>query len=145
MQNFQYGLSGLKLTESFEGVRLKAYQDVKGIWTIGYGHTGPDVHPGLVITQPEADALLTKDVQNAVRCVNEAVKVQITQDEFDALVDFTFNDGSGNFEGSTLLKDLNAGNRTGAAAEFLLWVNSGGHRIPGLVRRRQAEEQLFLH
>ena len=139
-----YSLSGLQLTESFEGCRTVAYRDSVGVLTIGYGHTGPDVYLGQVITQEQAQALLQQDVQTAVACVNQNVKVPLTQNEFDALVDFTFNEGVNAFKESTLLKDLNVGNYAAAAAQFTLWVNAGGHRLPGLVERRQAEHDLFV-
>lgn len=144
VNNFTYDNQGVALTQGFEGVRLVAYQDVRGIWTIGYGHTGADVVEGLVITSAQATSLLVSDVAAAVACVNHAVVVAINQDEFDALVDFTFNAGRGNFVTSTLLKDLNAGDNASAAAQFGLWVNAGGVKCSGLVRRREAEEQLFL-
>jgi lysozyme len=140
---YSYDNQGLALTEGFEGCRLVAYQDVRGIWTIGYGHTGIDVYEGLVITQTMAVTLLVSDLAAAVACVNHAVIVPITQDEFDGLVDFVFNDGRGAFVTSTLLRDLNAGDFASAAGQFGLWVNSGGQRQAGLVRRREAEEELF--
>jgi lysozyme len=143
MNNFTYDNQGLALTEGFEGCRLVAYPDVRGIWTIGYGHTGADVFEGLVIAQPQAEALLVSDVAAAVACVNHTVTVDITQDEFDALVDFTFNAGRGAFVTSTLLRYVRAGNMAGAAAQFGLWVNAGGVKCSGLVRRRDAEELLF--
>ncbi len=138
-----YSKSGLQLTESFEGCRLTAYQDVKGVWTIGVGHTGPDVYEGLIITQDQADAWLLQDVQNAVNHVNSLVTVQLTQPEFDALVDFCFNVGCGAFAGSTMLKLLNAGDYAGAADQFERWDKSGGQVIAGLLRRRQTEVQEF--
>ncbi|HTW50156.1 MAG TPA: lysozyme [Acidobacteriaceae bacterium] len=138
-----YSGNGLSLTEQFEGCELTAYQDQVGVWTIGYGHTGPDVVAGLTITQDQAQALLAQDVQSAAACVNNSVTVQLSQDEFDALVDFVFNLGVGAFEGSTLLRDLNAANFTAAAAEFDLWDHAGGAVIAGLLRRRQAETALF--
>lgn len=144
MNNFRYDNNGLALTEGFEGVRLIAYLDVGGIWTIGYGHTGGDVCKGLVITDSQAEALLVSDVAAAVACVNHAVRFDITQYEFDALVDFTFNAGRGNFLRSTLLTNLNAGKTEAAAAQFGLWVNAGGKPVSGLVRRRDAEERMFL-
>jgi lysozyme len=144
VNNFTYDNQGLALTQGFEGARLVAYQDVRGIWTIGYGHTGADVVEGLVITEANAVSLLLSDVAAAVACVNHAVVVPITQDEFDALVDFTFNAGRGSFVTSTLLRDLNAGCTAAAAAQFGLWVNAGGKPVSGLIRRRAAEEQLFL-
>ena len=139
-----YSKTGLELTEQFEGCRLVAYQDSKGVWTICYGHTGPDVYLGQVITQEQAQALLQQDVQTAVACVNQNVRVPLTQNEFDALVDFTFNEGTNAFKESALLKDLNVGTYAAAAAQFSLWVNAGGHRLPGLVERRQAEHDLFV-
>ncbi len=138
-----YSKSGLQLTGSFEGCRLTAYQDVKGVWTIGVGHTGPDVYEGLIITQDQADAWLLQDVQNAVNHVNSLVTVQLTQPEFDALVDFCFNVGCGAFAGSTMLKLLNAGDYAGAADQFERWDKSGGQVIAGLLRRRQTEVQEF--
>jgi lysozyme len=84
--NFTYSQNGLNLTEQFEGLRLTAYQDQVGVWTIGYGHTGPDVHAGLTITQQQANNLLMQDTQSAAAAVNRLVTVAINQDEFDALV-----------------------------------------------------------
>lgn len=140
----QYSLTGLRLTESFEGCRLAAYYDAVGVLTIGYGHTGPDVYPGRTITAAEAESLLLSDVQIAVSCVNRNVRVALTQNEFDSLVDFTFNEGVHNFESSTLLRDLNAGNYAAAASQFSVWVMAGGRRLEDLVRRRQAEANLFI-
>jgi lysozyme len=140
----QYSLTGLRLTESFEGCRLTAYYDAVGVLTIGYGHTGPDVYPGQIITQAQAETLLLSDVQTAVACVNGNVRVALTQNEFDSLVDFTFNEGVHSFESSTLLRDLNAGNYAAAASQFSAWVMAGGRRLEDLVRRRQAEANLFV-
>ena len=138
-----YSQTGLELTESFEGCRLSAYQDPRGIWTIGYGHTGPEVVSGLTWTLEQCQTALTKDILRAVSVVNRLVVVSLPQAQFDALVDFTFNDGSGNFENSTLLKLVNAGDTSGADLEFGKWVKSGGVVLSGLVRRRQAEAALF--
>jgi lysozyme len=139
----EYSRTGEQLTEHFEGCRLTAYQDVKGLWTIGVGHTGPEVCEGLVWTQEQADAQLLKDIQNAVDHVNRLVTVPLTQDEFDALVDFIFNVGSGNFDRSALLRLLNAGDYQGAAAQFDLWDHAGGKVVAGLLRRREAEKAEF--
>lgn len=141
--NLTYNGDGMSLTEQFEGCELTAYQDQVGVWTIGYGHTGADVTPGLTITQDQAQALLAQDIASAAVCVNNLVNVVLTQDEFDALVDFVFNLGSGAFAGSTLLRDINAGDFTAAAAQFDLWDHAGGAVVAGLLRRRQAEEALF--
>lgn len=138
-----YSKSGIKLTEGFESCRLTAYQDIKGIWTIGWGHTGPEVCEGLVWTQGQADDELIHDVQHAVIFVNEYVTVPINQNEFDALVDFAFNCGCNALRGSTLLVKLNAGDHQGAAAEFDKWDHASGQVVAGLLRRRQAETALF--
>jgi len=143
MQIFQYSDNGLALTKSFEGLRLTAYQDCGGVWTIGYGHTGPDVHAGLTITEADADAWLRTDVSEAVTCVNRAVNVPITQNQFDALVDFCFNCGRGSLLQSTLLRKVNIGDFAGAAAQFALWDHAGGEVVEGLVKRRTAEAELF--
>jgi len=144
MQSFQYSEQGLALTRRFEGLRLESYQDVAGVWTIGYGHTGPEVKAGQKISDLEAEALLRKDVSGAVACVNHGVTMAVTQNQFDAMVDFCFNVGCRNFSQSTLLRKLNLGDTAGAAAQFLLWVNAGGKPVEGLRRRRAAERVLFL-
>lgn len=134
---------GLDLIENAEGLHLRAYQDGIGVWTIGYGHTR-GVRPGMVITAADAQAYLRSDIATAERGVNTLVTVDINQNQFDALVDFTFNLGSGALAGSTLLRRLNDGDYEGAANEFGLWVYAGGKIEPGLVRRRSAEKALFL-
>jgi len=143
MEALEYSGSGLALTCSFEGLRLQAYQDSVGRWTIGYGHTGPEVRAGLSITEAEAEALLRSDVAAAVTCVQRAVQTAINQDQFDALVDFCFNTGRGNFLNSTLLKMVNRGDFSSAADQFGLWVHAGPQVCHGLVRRRAAEAALF--
>jgi lysozyme len=139
----EYSKQGLALTESFESCRQTAYQDIKGIWTIGWGHVGPEVVDGLVWTQNQADTQLVTDLQNAERMVNTYVTVPITQGIFDALVDFAFNLGTNAARGSTLLKLVNAGDMAGAAAQFQLWDHASGVVVAGLLRRRIAEEQEF--
>jgi lysozyme len=138
-----YDQDGLSLTEQFEGCRLEAYQDQVGVWTIGYGHT-KGVHAGMTCTLEEAQQFLCDDVAEAVAAVNHLVTIQLSQGEFDALVDFTFNLGIGNFASSTLLKKLNAGDIEGAADEFLKWDVAGGQHVAGLLKRRQAERALFF-
>lgn len=144
MQNFIYSDEGLTLTKSFEGLRLQAYRDCAGIWTIGYGHTGPSLLEGMTITETEAELLLRSDLADAITCVNRSVKAAISQHQFDALVDFCFNAGRGNFTQSTLLRKVNLKDFAGAAAQFCLWVHAGGEVVAGLVRRREAEKKLFL-
>ena len=143
----EYSKNGLHLTEQFEGCRLTAYPDPGtggDPWTIGYGHTGSDVHVGLTITQEQAEELLMKDVQKAANDVKAKVTTDITQEEFDALVDFVFNCGAGNFNGSTLLKKINAGDMEGASHEFEKWDMAAGKHMAGLLKRRHSEAQEFL-
>lgn len=137
------GSKGLALLESSEGLRLIAYRDVAGILTIGYGHTGPDVHEGQTITQAEAEILLQSDVGVAEYAVNHYVLVPLTQNQFDALVVFTFNIGTSAFHSSTLLRKLNSKDYLAAAAQFPLWNKAGGRSQPGLVKRRASEQALF--
>lgn len=142
----QYSRQGMALTKRFEGLRLSAYRDGAGVLTIGRGHTGKDVYEGQTITEAQADTLLARDMAFAVSCVNSWVnwkKVTLTQGQFDALVDFTYNAGVGNFRSSSLLRLVNAGDFTNAAQQFALWVHAGGKVEPGLVIRRKAEMQMF--
>jgi lysozyme len=143
MLSFSYSVAGLAMTKQLEGLQLTAYQDQAGRWTIGYGHAGPDVHAGLTITQAQAEQLLERDLAAAVACVNRAVTSGINQNQFDALVDFVFNLGCGSLLSSTLLRQVNAGDFTAAAQQFLLWDHAGGLVVPGLLERRRAELQLF--
>lgn len=138
-----YSEQGLALTQRFEGLRLSAYQDSAGVWTIGYGHTGADVHPGLRITAAEATDLLRRDLAVAVACVNSLVMVPLTQGQFDALVDFTFNLGQGTLRRSTLLLMVNRRDFVSAAIQFGLWIHVGGRIESGLVSRRTAEAKMF--
>lgn len=137
-----YSRNGLSLTESFEGCRLTAYQDSGGIWTCGYGHTA-GVNASTACTQEQAEIWLQEDVQAAVNAVNKYVTTPLTQGEFDALVDFTFNLGAGSLRGSTLLRLLNAGDHAGAAEQFERWDKCNGQVVAGLLRRRLAEEAEF--
>ena len=137
-----YSLSGLHLTEQFEGCKLTAYPDVKGVLTIGYGHIA-GVHVGMTCTQTQAEAWLQQDIQWASDRVNVEVHISLTQPEFDSLVDFVFNCGCGNFDNSTLLKLINKDDLTDAANEFDKWDEAGGKVVAGLLRRRQAEAAMF--
>jgi len=135
--------SGLEMLKQFEGLRLKAYQDSAGVWTIGYGHT-KTAYPGMVITRSEAERLLRQDLQRFEKGVRDRVSVPLTQNQFDALVSFSFNVGVGAFSKSTLLKRLNQKDYAGAKQEFRRWVYAGGRRLQGLVNRRNKEANLFL-
>ena len=137
----------LDLIKRFEGCVLTAYPDPGtggDPWTIGVGHTGPEVHKGLTISQDIADAYLLKDVTHAADAVRRLVTVPMTQGQFDALCSFVFNCGADNFEKSTLRKKMNAGDVQGASLELLKWTRAAGKELKGLVLRRQAERELFL-
>lgn len=137
---------GLQLIESAEGLRLDAYPD-PGTGgepiTIGIGHTG-GVKLGDHITAEEAREYLRRDLDEAEDVVRRRVNVKLTQGQFDALVSFVFNVGPWAFAGSTLLRKLNARDYAGAAAEFGRWTHAAGKVLPGLVKRRAAERELFL-
>ena len=134
---------GIESTETFEGLRLTSYQDGGGVWTVGYGHTGPDVKLGMTISQGQAESYLRTDLVTAVNAVEKEVKVPLTQGEFDALVDFTFNLGAGALQKSTLLRLLNEGKYELAAAQFARWDHIGAQAVAGLLRRRVAEAKEF--
>lgn len=134
--------NGIKLIEASEGLRLDAYQDVVGVWTNGYGNTH-NVIPHSTITQQQAESDLLSNIASSEHFVNTVVKVPLTQNQFDALVDFVFNLGTGNFQSSTLLKKINEGDFAGAALEFPKWNLAGGRVVAGLVKRRAVEASLF--
>ncbi|WP_440216936.1 lysozyme [Chromobacterium piscinae] len=135
--------AGINLIKQFEGVRLQAYQDAVGVWTIGYGHTGPEVKAGIRISQQQAEQLLAADLEKFETGVGKAVTVPLNANQFSALVSFSYNLGLGNLQSSTLLRLLNKGDYTGAAGQFPLWNKAGGNVLPGLSRRRLAEQTLF--
>lgn len=130
--------TGLNLIAEFEGCNLTAYKCPAGVWTIGYGHTG-NVKEGQTITKAEALELFRKDLQLFANHVNKFVKLPLNQNQFDALVSFTYNCGVGNLQ--RLIK-----NRTHAqiADALLLYNKANGKVLNGLVRRRKAERELFL-
>lgn len=135
---------GLNLIKEFEGLELRAYKDSVGVVTIGYGSTGPHVSMGMTITADQAEALLKNDVNRFEKGVIDLVTAPITQNQFDALVSFSFNLGLGNLKASTLLRKLNSLDYVGAANEFPRWNKAGGKVLAGLTRRREAEKKLFL-
>jgi len=134
---------GIKLIKNFEGCRLTAYKCPAGVWTIGYGHTGSEVHSGQKITQAQADNYLKVDLMIHCNNVSKLVKVPLTQNQFNALVSFEYNVGYGNFKNSTMLKLLNQKKYVEAAAQFDRWVYAGKTKLAGLVKRRTAEKNLF--
>ena len=134
---------GIELIKKYEGCVLKAYKCPSGVWTIGYGHTN-GVKSGMQITKVQALNYLKQDLSVYEKAVTNYVKVPLNQNQFDALVSFSFNCGSGALKTSTLLKKLNSCDYNGAANEFLKWNKSNGKVLNGLVRRRQEEKELFL-
>ena len=131
-----------------EGNKLTAYRDSVGILTIGVGHTSaagpPAVAPGMTITATESDQILSRDLAKFELAVLKAVKVPMSQSEFDALVSLAFNIGGEAFVQSTLVKKLNSGDRMAAADQFMVWNKAGGNPLKGLTARRQAERRQFL-
>lgn len=143
MKQTKTSQKAIDLIRQFEGEKLSAYKCPAGIWTIGVGHTGPDVHAGLTITKAESEAILRKDLVRFEEGVSKLVTRPITQDMFDALVSFAFNVGLANLKSSTLLRKLNAGDFQGASDQFTRWDKAGGKILKGLTARRAAEQMLF--
>ena len=141
-------LEGINQICNFEGLKLSAYDDSTGVWTIGYGTTrypnGKRVSEGDRCTLEQAKAYMQHDLKIFERAVNSAVKVSLKQNQFDALVSLAYNIGVGAFKNSTLLKNLNLGDYKEAANQFDVWVNAGGKRLQGLVNRRAMEKKIFL-
>lgn len=135
---------GVAMIRGFEGCKLTAYRDVVNIPTIGVGHTGPEVHEGLVWTQTQADVQLHTDLKHFEDVINTAVKASLNQMQFDALVSLAFNIGAVAFAGSTLVKKLNALDTKGAACQFTVWNKAGGVLQPVLLARRTVELCCFL-
>ncbi len=137
-------INGIKVIKTFEGLRLKAYLCPAGIPTIGYGHTG-NVKLGEVITPEAAEKLLQTDLIRFENAVTNAVKVPLTQGQFDALVSFTYNVGVGNLQKSTLLKRINASAFADVPTQFRKWIYGNPKQPPllGLIRRREAEINLW--
>lgn len=138
---------GIDLIKRFEGCRLSAYLCPAGILTVGYGHTGSDVHSDSEITQEQAERLLVNDLRRFEASVIKSVTIPLAQCQFDALVSFSFNLGLGSLKNSTLLRKLNAGDYVGASTEFLKWnkIRDNGKLVisNGLGKRRLAEQVLF--
>jgi GH24 family phage-related lysozyme (muramidase) len=136
--------AGIELLKQFEGCRLTAYQDSVGVWTIGFGTT-TGVKEGQTISQIKAEEYLRFDLAIFEKAVTESLKVPVNQNQFDALVSFTYNVGVSAFRSSTLLNLINEKtDKKVVAAEFSKWVKAGNQTLPGLVSRRKAESELFL-
>ena len=134
---------GIALIKEFEGLRLKAYKCPGGVWTIGYGHTA-GVKPGMVISEAQAEEYLKADLIAFEKYLN-SLGLAINQNQFDALISFIYNVGTGNFSRSTLLRKVRANPQDNSIMdEFLKWVYSKGRVLPGLQRRRLAEMKLYF-
>lgn len=135
--------TGVQFIKSYEGFRSHVYVCPAGVPTIGYGHTKGVTLLTSPVTEAEAEKLLREDLADAEKTINR-LRVKLTQGQFDALVSFVFNLGSGAFASSTLLKKLIAGEMVEAAMEFPKWNMAGGKRSRGLLRRRLNEALMFL-
>lgn len=160
MKTSDLGVRAIQNEEGLARLRpdgmVEAYQDIVFVWTIGYGHTGPDVFKGKVITQAQALELLRQDLAKFEQGVTLALKRTATQHQFDAMVSLAFNIGLGRyadpsrgikgkgFKGSTVLRMFNSGKRTDAAVAFILWSKAGGKFVGGLVERRARELVRFM-
>jgi lysozyme len=135
-------MSAIDIIKSFEGCRLAAYQDVRGIWTIGYGHIR-GVYPGLTCTQAQADQWLDEDIREARSELLDCSPGPFAPGALDALISFVFNLGVGNYRSSTLRQFVDNQDWPSVKRELLKWDHSGGQVIAGLLRRRQAESDLI--
>ncbi len=134
---------GLEFIKDVEGVKLVAYLDTGGVWTIGVGHTGPEVVKGLTATTEQVLQWLSEDSKTATDAINKLVKVPLTQNQFDSLTSFVFNIGVNAFSKSTLLRLLNQGRYKEASEQFKRWNLDNGKVEQGLINRRVKEEKLF--
>lgn len=137
---------GIDLIKKHEGVRTTAYLCPAGVWTIGYGHTGKEIRAGSTISLEEAEELLRSDLVLFEDVVSKYVESTLTQNQFDALVSLVYNIGAGAFLGSTLFRLVNTTpNHPDIEIEFAKWVNACGRRLPGLVKRRADEANLYFN
>ncbi len=135
---------GIDFIKRHEALRLNAYLDAVGVWTIGYGHT-KTAKKGMAITEAEAEKLLVNDLKTAEEEINSH-NLPLKQHQFDALVSFVFNVGTGAFRTSTLLKRIKEDvNHPDIPNQFNRWVYGGGKVLPGLVRRRNEEAKLYFN
>ena len=133
---------GVELIKEFEGCKQVAYQDSVGVWTIGYGHT-KDVYEGQLAIKKTIERWLQEDLEEFESYVSKLVKVELNQNQFDALVAWTYNLGPTNLKESTMLRKLNYGDYESVPDEMRRWNKAGGEVLNGWVRRRDAEANLF--
>lgn len=133
------------LIKFFESCHLKAYKCPAGVWTIGWGTTGPGIQEGLTISQQTADTMLKAHIQDVALDLTDLLKPKsLKQHQFDALVSFVYNIGIGAFKKSTMLSLIKRDKMAEAALEFDKWTKAAGKELPGLVKRRKAEKTLFI-
>lgn len=142
--------TGIELIKRFEGFSAKPYLCPAGLLTIGYGHVvDEDIRvklssiPDNSITRQQAEYILRNDLYKFERAIHNLIKVPLTQNQFDALISFTFNLGAGALQRSTLRQKVNRGEHNQVTAEFLKWVYSGRNKLKGLILRRKAESELY--
>lgn len=133
----------LDLIEKWEGCKLKAYRCSAGVWTIGWGSTGPGIIEGVVWTQDQADSRLKTDVRKFADGVFSAVTADASANQLGAMISLAYNIGLGAFRSSTLLRLFNAGDTSGAHAQFPRWNKAGGKAVKGLTNRRNDEAAVF--
>ena len=134
--------TGIDLIKHFEGCETAAYKCPAGVWTIGYGHI-KGVQEGDVITETQAHEMLVEELSEYENYIHDLVECPLNQNQFDALVSWVFNLGSGNLASSTLLRVLNSGEYKGVPEQIMRWNKAGGKVLAGLTKRRQAEAELF--
>lgn len=132
------------LVRAFEGCKLTAYKDGGGVWTLGWGHTGPDAIQGAVWTQERADAVLTADLQDAAMGVFPLIKAKLSEKQTAALISLAFNVGPNALKGSKLIASVNAADHIEAAHQFIAWDHDNGREVKGLLRRRLVEASTYL-
>jgi lysozyme len=135
-------ITGPNGNDGLEGVRYKAYQDVVGVWTVCYGHTGKDIMLGKTYTELECRALLSKDLNIIARQINPYIQKPIPETMRGALYSFAYNVGAGNFQTSTLLRKINQGDQEGACDQLRRWTYAGGKHWKGLMNRRAIEHEV---
>jgi lysozyme len=133
----------IELIKEFEALRLEAYQDTGGVWTVGWGHTA-NAYPGKVITENEAKMYLQWDIEDTEAKL-DGLNLLLNQNQYDALISFIFNIGIGRFKRSTMLKRLRENiNHPDIPIQFKRWIYDAGKIQPGLVRRRNIESALYV-
>jgi lysozyme len=140
--------AGIDLIKRWEGCKLKAYKDVAGIWTVGYGLTSRagfiEVGPDTVLTQEEADWYLEQVINDFASKIAPMITAPINENQFAAFVSLSYNIGVGAFQKSSALRRFNAGQIMEVPAAMRMWKKAGGKVVQGLVNRREAEVKLFL-